>query len=198
MKLVVMAIVITAVAVTTTGCTGEPEPEPELCEPDFNYSYEPGRLWGPCRDDGTCDYYESSCEVVVNPISDTVVSHICAPLTCGEHPTCAAVFDVAPSVPCWQECDDVTDCVGGQVCEGLGCMWPTGIPSSCGWYDDSTVPGYECSGRGTDPSGMYPHDCPEGLVEGAACGDVTVVGCCDAEGHTWSCSAMGLTREICF
>ncbi|HLT39323.1 MAG TPA: hypothetical protein VK034_23730 [Enhygromyxa sp.] len=61
------------------------------------------------------------------------------------------------------------------------------VPSSCGWDTRAEIPGYYCGFEGEDPAGVVPYDCPDGLVEGEACGTVTVEGCCDAEGDNWYC-----------
>jgi hypothetical protein len=74
--------------------------------------------------------------------------------------------------------------------------------TSCGWFEDPTFPGYYCGGSGEDPEGITPIDCPPGLVDGAACGEVTGVGCCDANGDNWYCGDDGagntsLVTEAC-
>jgi hypothetical protein len=70
--------------------------------------------------------------------------------------------------------------------------------SNCGWYDDPDIPGYYCGGVGTDPGGMHPYACPGGLVEGAACDQITGVGCCDANGDNWYCAVGStLVKEDC-
>ena len=71
----------------------------------------------------------------------------------------------------------------------------TAGPSGCGWgsTNDPRVPeGYICGGEGDDPDGMFDLDCPDQTLEvGAECGDVTGVGCCDADGNVWFCGASG-------
>jgi hypothetical protein len=80
----------------------------------------------------------------------------------------------------------------------------TGDAPSCGWglIDDPMVDeGYLCGGEGEDPSDRYPIECPEGLEEGAECGELTGVGCCDAEGNVWFCwdeaGTQTLVKEEC-
>ncbi len=71
------------------------------------------------------------------------------------------------------------------------CGWgPTGVPDP--------AEGYVCGGQGSDPDGVYPLACPDGLAEGSPCGEVTGVGCCDAAGDLWYCTATGtLYRQAC-
>lgn len=80
----------------------------------------------------------------------------------------------------------------------------TGAPAGCGWgpTNDAEVPeGYTCGGEGEDPEQMFARECPEGLVEGEACGDLTGVGCCDADGNVWFCwmadGEQSLVMESC-
>jgi hypothetical protein len=63
---------------------------------------------------------------------------------------------------------------------------------TCGWFEDPTLPGYYCGGMGEDPNGMTPIGCPPGLVDGDPCGNVTGVGCCDANGDNWYCGDDGM------
>ena len=57
-------------------------------------------------------------------------------------------------------------------------------PSGCGWYTQGY---YYCGGEGEDPSGQYPRDCPEGLVDQAPGCTIQNVGCCDANDNAWFC-----------
>jgi hypothetical protein len=70
----------------------------------------------------------------------------------------------------------------------------------CGWNPDGVPPGYYCGFMGEDPGGT-PIGCPDGLVDGAECGEVTGSGCCDADGNNWYCGeengAMFLVFESC-
>jgi hypothetical protein len=73
-----------------------------------------------------------------------------------------------------------------------------GTPS-CGWgpTGDSTITdGYVCGGAGEDPDGTWTQACPDGLVEGEACGTVTGVGCCDPDGNAWFCGTDGTTDAL--
>jgi hypothetical protein len=74
-----------------------------------------------------------------------------------------------------------------------------GPAAQCGWSEGDQF--YMCWGNGADPTNTFPFACPEGLVEGAQCGNVTGVGCCDAEGNNWYCAEDGngtfLFREAC-
>jgi len=66
-----------------------------------------------------------------------------------------------------------------------------GGAGTCGWGvtgQDLVSEGYICGGTGEDPSGDFSITCPEGLVEGAECGSLTGIGCCDAEGSVWYCA----------
>ena len=64
-------------------------------------------------------------------------------------------------------------------------------PIGCGWgtVDDEPESVYTCGGEGEDPSGTQAYACPQDLKVGAACGDVTGVGCCDTDGNNWYCTA---------
>lgn len=80
----------------------------------------------------------------------------------------------------------------------------TGGAASCGWgrTGDEIVPmGYVCGGECEDPDMMFARDCPAELVVGDPCGDVTGVGCCDAEGNLWYCledaTSQTLQMETC-
>lgn len=77
----------------------------------------------------------------------------------------------------------------------------TGPSATCGWGQtgvDDPPEGYICGGNGADPSNANPLACPDGLRAGAACGDVTGVGCCDADGNLWYCTADDtLYKETC-
>ena len=60
--------------------------------------------------------------------------------------------------------------------------------------------GIQVPGRLTeiDPEGMDAIGCPEGVVEGAACGDlVTNIGCCAAGGDNFYCDADIIVKEAC-
>ena len=63
--------------------------------------------------------------------------------------------------------------------------------SGCGWGPTgmNEVPnGYVCEGvQASDPDEIYPRECPPDLVSGASCGNVTGIGCCDANGDVWFC-----------
>jgi hypothetical protein len=61
--------------------------------------------------------------------------------------------------------------------------------TSCGW--DAGFAYYACGGEGEDPNGENPIECPPGLVDGAACGEVTGIGCCDQNGDNWYCGDDG-------
>ena len=64
----------------------------------------------------------------------------------------------------------------------------------CGWGDlegqMTVMMGYTCGGSGEDPRGMFPSECPADLMleQGAACGNLTGVGCCDSNGDAWYCA----------
>jgi hypothetical protein len=80
----------------------------------------------------------------------------------------------------------------------------TGSPASCGWgpTNDPEVPeGYVCGGDGEDPDNRWGIECPEGLEEDAECGELTGVGCCDADGNVWFCwdeaGTQTLVKEDC-
>ena len=57
------------------------------------------------------------------------------------------------------------------------------------------------SPRPRGPDGLFPIGCPDGLVDGDPCGDVTGEGCCDANGTNWYCADDGgdlfLVSEVC-
>jgi hypothetical protein len=71
----------------------------------------------------------------------------------------------------------------------------------CGWHPEKLFYGCAASGAepGTsDPEGMDAIGCPEGVVEGAACGDlVTNIGCCAAGGDNFYCDADIIVKEAC-
>jgi hypothetical protein len=80
----------------------------------------------------------------------------------------------------------------------------TGTAAGCGWgpTGDPAVPeGYACGGDGEDPDQRFAIECPEDLVEGGECGELTGVGCCDAAGNVWFCLDDGndqtLVKEDC-
>lgn len=64
-----------------------------------------------------------------------------------------------------------------------------GGSAMCGWDPGNMY--YDCGFEGEDPSGTIPLGCPEGLVEGEACGSVPGEGCCDANGDNWYCGDDG-------
>ncbi len=70
-----------------------------------------------------------------------------------------------------------------------------GQGGACGWGQtgDVRVPeGYVCGGDGEDPDGMFAQACPDQALEvGAACGDISGVGCCDGDGNVWFCGSSG-------
>jgi hypothetical protein len=66
---------------------------------------------------------------------------------------------------------------------------------SCGWDDTQEQPGYYCGGMGEDPGGT-PSMCPDGLVEGEPCGELTGAGCCDANGDNWYCADDGMGQYL--
>jgi hypothetical protein len=76
----------------------------------------------------------------------------------------------------------------------------TGV-NSCGWGSTGVsdpAEGYVCGGDGVDPGGAVPLDCPADLRAGAACGDISGIGCCDADGNAWYCTdADVLYKESC-
>jgi hypothetical protein len=95
--------------------------------------------------------------------------------------------------------DPTGDGDGDGDATGDGDGEPAGM---CGWIEDPPPAGYYCGGDGEDPSGTNPLACPDGLVADEACGTVTGIGCCDAEGNNWYCGedAEGnqfLVREEC-
>jgi len=69
----------------------------------------------------------------------------------------------------------------------------TGDPiGSCGWGptgQGTVMFGYVCGGEGEDPDGQFGIACPEGVVEGGECGELSGVGCCDGAGNVWFCAA---------
>ena len=68
----------------------------------------------------------------------------------------------------------------------------TGVLPLCGWSDADEDKFYGCGFEGEDPGGM-PIGCPEGLVEGDPCGNLTGPGCCDADGNNWYCGEGDIT-----
>lgn len=68
----------------------------------------------------------------------------------------------------------------------------------CGWVGDQEPPGYFCGGSGEDPGGVYPIQCPDGLVEFDVCGQLTGEGCCDANGNNWYCGDDGTSQYVVF
>ncbi len=77
----------------------------------------------------------------------------------------------------------------------------TGGGAACGWGPTGAADppeGYVCGGQGEDPSGTYPYACPDGLMAGGPCGNVTGVGCCDADGNLWYCTGTGqIYQQTC-
>ena len=69
-----------------------------------------------------------------------------------------------------------------------------GDAGSCGWDANAMPPGYYCGGSGEDPGGT-PIACPDGLVEGDPCGEVTGAGCCDGNGDNWYCGDDGMGNQ---
>jgi hypothetical protein len=90
---------------------------------------------------------------------------------------------------------DAGDGDGDPTTTGDGDGDPQG---TCGWFADPSFPGYYCDGSGEDPEGLLPIDCPPGLAEGAACGELTGAGCCDANGDNWYCGddGQGNTSQV--
>ncbi|RMG94409.1 MAG: hypothetical protein D6705_16355 [Deltaproteobacteria bacterium] len=85
-----------------------------------------------------------------------------------------------------------TDASGSDT--GTAGSATTGGVSTCGWGPTGVpdpMEGYVCGGSGEDPNGTYPLACPDGLEVGGPCGDVTGVGCCDANGDLWYCTNTG-------
>jgi hypothetical protein len=102
--------------------------------------------------------------------------------------------------------DQTGDGDGDQTGDGDGDGEPGDgdgdAPSACGWDAAQMTPGYYCGGSGEDPEGMNPITCPDGLVEGAECGELTGAGCCDGNGDNWYCGvddmgAMAVAFDSC-
>lgn len=65
----------------------------------------------------------------------------------------------------------------------------SGVAGMCGWDPHNNY--YQCGFDGESPTSTFPRMCPEGLVEGAACGQIGGEGCCDAENDVWFCGDGG-------
>lgn len=66
---------------------------------------------------------------------------------------------------------------------------PDNLPRNCGWLQAGMVSYYDCNGEGLEPSMTYDINCPDEtlLLEGGPCGDISGIGCCDANGNNWFC-----------
>jgi hypothetical protein len=73
---------------------------------------------------------------------------------------------------------------------------PDPVNPKCGWSFESLY--YACGGDGPDPAGTFPMACPSNLQEGGSCGEVSGIGCCDANGDNWYCSGgSALVKATC-
>lgn len=98
-----------------------------MCEPDFDYLFQAGELWGPCVDD-SCTIGE--CYGSFTEDSPTAYGSVCVHSQCTEHPWCADTIDADGNgilLPCMQACVADTNCVNGQICDTNNgwCLWPS-------------------------------------------------------------------------
>ena len=100
---------------------------------------------------------------------------------------------------------ETTDAEDDETTDAADETGETGEPvGPCGWgmTNDPEVPeGYVCGGDGEDPDARFAMECPADLEEGARCGQLTGVGCCDDEGNVWFCWDVGgdqtIVKETC-
>lgn len=109
-----------------------------------------------------------------------------------DHPICGNLTIQDEAVTCDQSCSNqliefrITNGTALAGGDGDGDGDGDGEHPSRGW--DGNSGWYACGYEGSDPSGQEPFSCPPGLEEGAPCGPVTGVGCCDPSGDNWYCT----------